>query len=521
VRTYLHYDSRLAKRDNGHNTPQPVPLHSLYSPQMSSATPKEAPIKAKDIDMARLSGPANATPKTDRKPSRFRGLFRQQSSSSASSSPATIQKSPPHIASSPLASPYVRPGYEQIGLLPSEQSMHSLQELGETEVGDGETIGSTAVEESDLGAKDKTPIRDAGRGSNSQDVPPQTLDGAEKRSGLPLSSSHKIAEAMNSKAILRALGYSMLTWKQTRTAAMSKMHGSWTPRGVRYRLVSQFAHDVNALTNKLADSPSYPQHGGPVEDPSMAQYKNNSIKRTNDFLKTARISPRTARHIETGNDHGYSTLLDEDEPSPRKSFASNIFDDDSSLSQGIREYVTSKIAEALADHNRERQGGADATVNNIGPLNLIIKIDAAGLANANTYKRLIGDDGKIGDFPERLTIGPFEISNAQLERDIQFGVMAMYAIALLSASLLGPKTMLLTLWKSAIFMGVYAALLRQLCWTEKVERDVLLAPVCFVVSVATGMGEQLLNQLRMVIAAVLAEAIKRVAQSCNVQMHAD
>ena len=80
--------------------------------------------------------------------------------------------------------------------------MHSLQELGETEGSDCETISSTAVEESDLGAEDKTPIRNASRGSNSQDVSPQTLDGAKKRSGLPLGTSHKIAEAINSKGLL-------------------------------------------------------------------------------------------------------------------------------------------------------------------------------------------------------------------------------------------------------------------------------------------------------------------------------
>ncbi|KAI4685711.1 uncharacterized protein J4E88_003546 [Alternaria novae-zelandiae] len=453
---------------------------------MSSAPPKEAPVNAKDIDMARLS--ANATPKTDRKPSRFRGLFRQQSSSSASSSPATLQKSPPPVASSPLASPYVRPGYEQIGLLPSEQSMHSLQGLGETEIGDGETIGSTAVE----GASPNRRAEEAGRDSvesevaKSQDTCPRTAGDADKRSGLPLGSSHKIAEAMDKEN-------------------SSHVKDAW------------FADSAGRRISP--DSPRYPQHGGPVEDPSMVQYKTTSIKRTNDFLKTARISPQPPLLIDTAEEHGYSTFLDEDEPSPRKSFASNIFDDDSSLSQGIREYVTSKIAEALVEHNRERQGDANDMVNNVGPLNLIIKIDAAGLAKANTSKRLIGDDGKIGDFPERLTIGPFEISNAQLERDIQFGVMAIYAIAFLSASLLGPKILVLTLWKSAILMGVYAALLRQLCWTEKVERDVLLAPVCFVVNVATGMGEQLLEQLRMMMVAVLAEAIERVAQSCDVQVH--
>lgn len=378
--------------------------------------------------------------------------------------------------------------------------MHSLQELG-----DDETIGSTAVAKSDLGAKDKTPIRDAGRGSSSnsarrshavllsesqierllktppsfphsansaspkrhveeadrksvgsevaqsQDMSPRAAGNADKRSGLLLGSSHKIAETMRSKGLLRALLYSMLTPRQMITAAISQMQASRTPQRVRHCLVRQVAHHVYALTNKAADSPSYPQHGGPVEDPSLEQYKTTSVTRTNEFLKTARISPRIPRSLETADEHGYSTLLDEDEPSSRKSFASNIFDDNSLLSQGIREYVTSKIAEALAGHNRECQDG-NATVSNVSPLNLIVKIDATGLARATTSDGLTMDERKIGDFPERSTIGPFEVGNTRLERDAQFSIMAIYAVTLLCASPRGPKSLLLALWNMAIVL---------------------------------------------------------------------
>ncbi|KAH6865992.1 hypothetical protein BKA58DRAFT_230776 [Alternaria rosae] len=507
---------------------------------MSSGTPKEAPAIAKDTEMARLSVSANATPKTDRKPSRFRGLFRQQSSSNASSSPATLQKSPPPVASSPLASPYVRPGYEQIGLLPSEQSVHSLQELGETESGDDETIGSTAVAKSYLGAKDNTPIRDAGRGSSSnsvrrshagllsesqierllkkppsfphsahsaspkrhvggtdrncvgsevaksQDMSPRAAGNADKQSGLLLGSSHKIAETMNNE---------------------NSSH------------ISDASITDSATCETLPNIPSYPQHGGPVEDPSLEHYKTTSITRTNDFLKTARISPRIPRSFETADEHDHKTLLDEDEPSPRKSFASNIFDD-SSPSQGIREYVTSKIAEALAEHNRECQDG-NATVSNVNPSNLIVKIDTTGLARATTSEGLTMDERKIGDFPERFTIGPFEVGNARLERDAQFSIMAIHAVTLLCASLRGPKSLLLALWNMAIILGIYAAVLRQLRWTEDFERDVLLAPVCFAASVIASVCEQLLGQMRMMMVEVLAEALERVARGCDMQVHTE
>jgi hypothetical protein len=114
--------------------------------------------------MARLSGLADETPMVDRKSSRFRELFKHQPSSSASSSPATVTESPPAIGSSPLPSPDVRPGFQQISLLPGECSSHSFQRLNENELNrDGKT-GPTMAEILTLGAKTASTTRNACHG---------------------------------------------------------------------------------------------------------------------------------------------------------------------------------------------------------------------------------------------------------------------------------------------------------------------------------------------------------------------
>jgi hypothetical protein len=90
---------------------------------------------------------------------------------------------------------------------------------------------------------------------------------------------------------------------------------------------------------------------------------------------------------------------------------------------------------------------------------------------------------------------------------------------LLGASLLGPRSLLIVIWRMAIALGMYTAVLQQLSWTKNVERDVFLAPIFFFASVATGMGEQLLNQVRVVIIAILVEILDCVVRRADVRMH--
>jgi hypothetical protein len=71
----------------------------------------------------------------------------------------------------------------------------------------------------------------------------------------------------------------------------------------------------------------------------------------------------------------------------------------------------------------------------------------------------------------------------------------------------------------AIALGMYTAVLQQLSWTKNVERDVFLAAVFFLASVATGMGEQLLNRVRVVTIAILVEILDCVVRRTDVRMH--
>jgi hypothetical protein len=80
--------------------------------------------------MARLSvehyrANANMTPEHTRKSNRFRDIFKSRSSMSPSQADATA-KSPPEPATAPVPvsplTPTIKPGFEKVGLLPSERS---------------------------------------------------------------------------------------------------------------------------------------------------------------------------------------------------------------------------------------------------------------------------------------------------------------------------------------------------------------------------------------------------------------
>ena len=203
--------------------------------------------------------------------------------------------------------------------------------------------------------------------------------------------------------------------------------------------------------------------------------------------------------------------------SHRNSFASNTFDDDSSLSQGIRKYVTSKIAEALAEHDRAHRSNVDARAN--PSVHITIKVEGTGLSKAEKPTRPGISDKKTDMFTQLSTIGPVTITSPLLARNAQRVVLTLYAVALFGASLLSPRSLLLVIWRMAIALGIYTAVLQQLSWTENVERDVFLAPVFSFASVATGIGEQLLNQVRVAMVAVLVEILECVVRRADVRMH--
>jgi hypothetical protein len=228
------------------------------------------------------------------------------------------------------------------------------------------------------------------------------------------------------------------------------------------------------------------------------------------------ISEQIRPSVETAYGHQVDTAGD-GRSSHRKSFTSDIFDDDSSLSQGIREYITSKIAEALAEHDRAHCSNVDATTN--PSVHITIKVGGIGLLEAEKPARPSISDKKTDIFTQHSTMGPVTITSPLLARNAQLVVLILYAVTLLGASLLGPRSLLIVIWRMAIALGMYTAVLQQLSWTKNVERDVFLAPVFFFASVATGMGEQLLNRVRVVTIAILVEILNCVVRRADVRMH--
>ncbi|CAN9079655.1 unnamed protein product [Alternaria alternata] len=489
--------------------------------------------------MARLSAPANVTPRAERKSSRFREIFKHRPSSSASSSPVVLTKSLLPAESSPMPSPTMPPGFQQVGLLLSERSSQSISRLLEDEEGrdmdseptvaearrqsvnnesatrnasdDLNIIGATLSDVELTLPKLKAENRVKKKGSfaqsmrrvlsqrpaqttnqdiattqlaKSEGILPKTAGGADKRRSVPLDSSHKIAEAM-----------------------YSKNNSSYT-EGV----IDDFDNFMQQHRNL-----DYPENSDAAEDASHERKSKDFEKMIlDDFMADLPMSEQILPSVEIADGCEVHTVRD-GRSSHRKSFTSKIFDDDSSLSQGIREYITSKIAEALAEHDRAHCSNVDTRAN--PSVHITIKVDDIGLSKAEKPIRPSISDKKTDMFTQPSTIGPVTITSPLLAQKAQLVILTLYVVALLGASLLGPRSLLFVIWRMAIALGVYTAVLQQLSWTGNVERDVFLAPVFSFASVATGMGEQLLNQVRVVMIAILVEIMDCVVRRADVRMH--
>ncbi|KAI5366937.1 hypothetical protein J4E82_010955 [Alternaria postmessia] len=317
----------------------------------------------------------------------------------------------------------------------------------------------------------------------SERILPTTAGGTDKRSSVPLDSSHKIAEAM-----------------------YNKDNRSFTEGGIDH---------FDCFVQQHGNHNS-PKNSDPAEDTSPKKKSTDFEKMLlDDSVADLPMSGQIRPSVETA--YGHVETAGDGHSSHRKSFASNIFHDDRSLSQSIREYVTSKIAEVLAEHDRAHRSNVDARSN--PSVHITIRVDGIGLLEAEKPTRPSISDKKDDMSAQPSTIGPVTITSPLLARNAQMVVLTLYAVTLLGASLLGPRSLLIVIWRMAIALGMYTAVLQQLSWTKNVERDVFLAPIFFFASVATGMGEQLLNQVRVVIIAILVEILDCVVRRADVRMH--
>jgi hypothetical protein len=461
--------------------------------------------------MARLSAPANDTPKSERKSKGIRNLFKHRPSYSASSSPVTPANLPPLTNSSPLPSPTIRSGFKQIGLLPSERSYSNLfrrakqQEGGSTvsvEEGQSPTSAGSSYNKT-AGLRDeedelekmrqesqsrleslndvlsKYPTEQAAHEAAiaevaATDMPPVALIEEDKRSSLPLGSSHKIAEAMHGRH-----PYHLSSHASTDTV-IEKNHSSRRNVG------------PTGVQNLSLGSICKQSH---LELPCHVANKSTDVSQAN-----------------LESDQDYSESLNPEEYKAR----SNVFDDESSLSQRIREYVASKIAEALVNHDgmgigRHRQTGS-------APVHVTVNIDMSGLAKSSMNTEPGSDKAKADISQGPATIGPLTVSDCRVAGYVLLAITGLYAILLLGASFMGPITLLSTLWKIAIVLGVYTVVIEELHWSEHIERDLVLAPVCYAVGMVQSIIEQVLGQARAAAVSVVVEALQIVTKDMDLHV---
>ncbi|KAF1940347.1 hypothetical protein EJ02DRAFT_494906 [Clathrospora elynae] len=430
--------------------------------------------------MARLSAQhhkdAAATPKTERKSSRFRDMFMQRTSSSASSSPMNLEKSSPGNSSSPLPSPIVRPGFKQIGLLPSERELDisggaRADEMRKSLQQSFQDALSKHENENEESAVDMTEgLRSPFFNPDSQNIIDTFLT----------SPSNSFGTFFHGK-----------TLSSTRTVNSAD------------RIIARDNESGKGAFNEL----------------STDQYKGHRIEATSDFLKSNRMShhiPQPMASI-TAADPDTTLVSEDDGRGRRRSHASNIFDDDSSLSQGIREYVASKIAEALVKQDKKHLGRVQATA--VAPVQVTINIDVTGLAKTGVHNDVEKDATKMLLLSGSKTAGSLTITHPRIATDVQLGVIAIYTILLLRATFLGPKALLLTLWRMAVILAVYTASLTHLGWSEHLRRDVLLAPVFYAGNGVQNMGGRLLNELRAMAVSILTEALQSMGKDVEVSVN--
>ncbi|KAG9188940.1 hypothetical protein G6011_05808 [Alternaria panax] len=496
--------------------------------------------------MARLSAPANETLNIERRANRSREIFKHRRSSSVSASPATLTKSPLYIDPSPLSSPNIPPGFQQIGLLPSERSSSNSRHLTELDGHDRNTEAIVAEarirsERSELTTRnaycDSNNGRERPAGLNTlvlaklktdnqvkkrrsfaqsirhalsqrpvnnryqdsaatdtttgEDLSLRNAGNADKRNSLPLGSSHKIAESMYNKNNSSYTDSGIDGYGSFLASPLREPSIPWADT-MNFTPADGISHTGSFHRDAPNNLDSTESSGSAKDANSKENIRWARKSTTGEFLADVVMPEQTVSSIETAAVLGMNTtLLNDDESSGhRKSFTFKIFDDNSSLSQGIREYVNSKIAEALAEHERAHFTNCDTLTSPL--LQFTIKIDAAGGSRWNTSASI--SDKKTDLFRVPSSIGPLKNKSSLPARNIQLVIMALYVITFLGALLLRPKTLLLAVWRLTIMLVLYTALRCQLNWTENVERDVFVAPVFFTAGLAKGMTMQLLDQ---------------------------
>ncbi|KAJ4313865.1 hypothetical protein N0V94_006731 [Neodidymelliopsis sp. IMI 364377] len=146
--------------------------------------------------------------------------------------------------------------------------------------------------------------------------------------------------------------------------------------------------------------------------------------------------------------HANRPFADKNGYSFKRSIASNIFDDEDSLSAGIREYVESKIAHAFFEHRCNcPPSEAEKLI-----------IDHPADVSRSTLPKKV--HRRTNFLNGHRNIGPYAIKGSHFANTAQTGIISIYVGVAFISALLGPKTFCITLWRFGVALLMYLGIAR-------------------------------------------------------------
>jgi hypothetical protein len=213
-----------------------------------------------------------------------------------------------------------------------------------------------------------------------------------------------------------------------------------------------------------------------------------------------------------GSDTFFNTSEDGDRRSTGSSFASNIFDGEHNHSQGIREYVASKIAES--EHIRMQ----DTAVADVSADSMVLSFRAEIKQPKNRSDR-VTDPARAGRsklFGTPKAAGNIVIKNIALASVAQLVIVMVYVWVTLTVVFCGPATMFYSIFGAAITLIVYTSA-EERSGIPVYTQNVFLAPLEWMKDIVVDQIVHVASKVFERVVVVLAETLRAAADDIKVE----
>ncbi|KAH7074188.1 hypothetical protein FB567DRAFT_553668 [Paraphoma chrysanthemicola] len=485
------------------------------------------------------------TPEHPRKSGRLRDIFKRSSASpqvttTPNKSPEERQSSSQASPTSPL-SPTIKPGFEQVGLLPSQRSSlldatkdletHGGGHLAEVLARQEEelrTVGVPQILGTDLDVN-AAPHADetVKNGHKNKRAAEQAFtDALHKHQDDHAESEPSVTEGHNSP--IQEPDFALFSLFATNPAdkqsarfqpqveAVNDSDSDEVKEFTFPKTLAKPCFDFSAASGTGGGMFNPACRGGPKTHPF-----GKGLRRNKQSVGEARNQPISDifSYGIGGDSDNYSDDEEEEPANRRSSLASNIFDNRDPLSQDIREYVCSKIAEALVAHegkNAGKRNNVDAAGGIANePFRFSMHIDVTGnkshTGNAEIESSEVAPETTFGEH----RIGCFEIGHAVLAVSTRAFVALLYSFILVVAGIRGFTFLMAAIADILYVVAIYVVVMRQLGYLQEARdfhADVIAAPVY---SCAMQMGEVGKIALQRALRAVVLVIVEALQDSAD------